>query len=245
MAKAKKAKEGNDIILLIILVVYLGLYIGSATHDPILHGFIGLINGWELGEYESGLMTGQTTVMATAAQALNASIGSFWVYFMFPPLFIFGVILIASIIKPSKVVLVVGVVLQYLNLASVNPDIPASDASNAANFLITSGWQFPEWVLFALYALPISIIIYILLIKITPNMEFIPRVYTSFVGGISIAGILNYVGVINLSLPPETSAKLLHLIILHGILILWGLFLYVAIENNIKDARARIQNIVK
>lgn len=184
MVKGKKAKEGNDYKYLTIFIIFISLAFGTFLHDPILHSIVAIANGWELSEYQSGLMTGETTVIATASQASGASTFSFWLYFMFPSLFIYILTMIITILKQDRLLRVAGVVLLSLNLPSLNPEISGSDSYNAVQFLVTRGWT-------------------------------------------------------------ELSAGALHYSILLGALVVYGLYLYIIIEDSNKDSRTRTQNIMK
>lgn len=139
-ARTKAVKENNDYIYIIILAIFGTLLIGTFFHDPILHGIIASINGWSIQEYNSGLMTGQTTAIASAAQVAGASTFMFWLFFVFPAIFLYLISFAAIIINPDRLIIVVGRILMALNLASMNPQIPGSDASNAIQFLSTRGW---------------------------------------------------------------------------------------------------------
>lgn len=139
-SRTSKSAENNDYIYITVLALFSTLTLGTFFHDPLLHGLIAWINGWQIGEYNSGLMTGQTTVIATAAQAAHASTFSFWLFFMFPAIAIYFMSFAAIIINPDRLIIVIGRILMALNLASLNPQIPGSDASNAITFLMTRGW---------------------------------------------------------------------------------------------------------
>jgi len=176
-----KKKESNDMIYWAVIVVLLGMSVSTFFHDPILHGAAALINGWSIDSYDSGGifgMTGSTSVIAPA----TAGWFSLWFYFMFPSLTIFILTMIIAIIKPEKLIMIFGIITISLNLPSLNPTIPGSDAYNAVGMLIKSGFS-------------------------------------------------------------DGYANLLHYLLFFLILVVWGLYLYIVIENNPNDSRRRIENI--
>lgn len=177
---APRKKEGNDYIYFTILIIFVTIAIGTFWHDPILHGIVALLNGWEIETFETGLMTGSTTVLAST----KASIWSVWLYFMFPPIAIFVAVIIATWFKPDRLIMVAGIILMSMNLPSLKPDLQGSDAYNAIQYLVIKGWS-------------------------------------------------------------ELGANALHYILFITVLILWGLYLYVTVENNSRDAKARMKNIVQ
>ncbi len=173
--------ESNDPIYWTIIIVLFGLSISTFMHDPILHGIAATISGWSIDSYDSGGifgMTGSTSVIAPT----NASWQSVWFYFMFPSLAIFILTSLITFIKPEKVIMVGGIILMSLNLPSLNPTITGSDAYNAVDMLIKSGFS-------------------------------------------------------------EGFVNIVHYLLFFLILIIWGLYLYVTIENSEADARKRVKNI--
>lgn len=155
----RAAKENNDYIYLTILATFIVLSLGTFVHDPILHSAVALYNGWQIGDYNTGLMVGQTSAIASAFQAAHTTTFNFWLFFMFPAMFIFVATLIAVIIKPDRLVIVSGRILLALNLASLNPSIPGSDAYNAIQFLTTRGWT--EFSAYAAHFLLLGIMVII------------------------------------------------------------------------------------
>lgn len=181
MAKSK-LETNNTYVLLTILLSFFTLAIGTRIHDPILHSIVAILNGWSITEWESGLMIGSTTAMISAATATNTSTTMFWLYFMFPPIFIYVVSFLINVFFPNRLIRVSGFILMALNLASVNPEIKGSDAYNAAVFLTTRGWS-------------------------------------------------------------ETTAFGIQYLIMFGFIVLYGLYLYISVEDNDKDARNRMKNL--
>lgn len=176
---APRKKEGNDYIYFSVLAVFAVIGIGTFFHDPILHGIIAYWNGWQIESFETGLMTGSTTVLAS----LKASTWSIWLYFMFPSIAIFIIVIIATWFKPDRIIMVAGIILMSMNLPSLKPDLQGSDAYNAVQYLVAKGWS-------------------------------------------------------------ELGANVLHYILFILILIIWGLYLYITVEDSRKDAKARMNNIV-
>lgn len=176
---APRKNEGNDYIYYTILTIFATIGIGTFFHDPLLHGIIAYWNGWQIEGFETGLMTGSTTVLAS----LKASTWSIWFYFIFPSIAIFITVIIATWMKPDRLIMVAGIILMSMNLPSLKPDLIGSDAYNAVQYLIMTGWS-------------------------------------------------------------ETGANVLHYILFILILILWGLYLYITVEDKQTDAKARMKNIV-
>jgi len=156
----KSIKENNDYIYLTIMTIFVVLFLGTFFHDPLLHSLIARINGWEISDYTSSLMTGQTTAIATVSQVTHASTFSFWLYYMFPALFIYIITLLVVIIKPERLIISGGFILLSTNLASLNPQIPGSDSFNAVQLLVTRGWS--EAGAYALHFIMLGIAIVIL-----------------------------------------------------------------------------------
>lgn len=130
----------SENILLIIMVTFLSLSIGTFLHDPLLHGFIALINGWDISSYQSYLTTGSTTAQLNTASALEATTGKLWLFFMFPSLFLFFGSWLINIFYPDKLTRIVGTLVMALNLGSLEPANIGSDADKATQVLINGGW---------------------------------------------------------------------------------------------------------
>lgn len=173
-----RKKESNDYIYYSIIIVFIGLSAGTFLHDPILHGLAATINGWSIDSYDSGWMTGSTSVIAPK----TAGWQPFWFYFMFPSLVIFILTLAITIIRPERFIRVGGIILISLNLPSMNPTIIGSDAYNAVNMLAKSGFS-------------------------------------------------------------EGFAYMMHYLLFFLILVVWGIYLYIVIENDSKDSKKRVENL--
>ena len=75
MKKTHGKGESNDPIYFSILAVFF-LMLGAATflHDPILHGLFAYANGWEVTDYETGLMVGSTFSISPTKRQHNVSV---------------------------------------------------------------------------------------------------------------------------------------------------------------------------
>lgn len=168
----------QDSTYTIIILVFFIMILGTRMHDPVLHGAIAWLNGWGISDYSSGLTTGQTT----ATVAATASALALWEFYMFPGLFIFVTTIVATIYRPEREILIMGIILMAMNISSFDPAITGSDAYNAVQVLISTGTG-------------------------------------------------------------DGLAYSAHYALLITIVILWAMYLYVAIETNPKDARTRIRGL--
>src|SRR5659263_183036 len=132
--------ESNNFIYMVLLITFIALTLGTFVHDPLLHGFIAKLNGWEIGNYETCLMTGSTDAIIGFSEASRATTLQYWLFFAFPSIFIFIGTFIITLINPNRLILTGGIVLTFLNLSSLNPSIVGSDLYNANQMLITRGW---------------------------------------------------------------------------------------------------------
>lgn len=178
----KLNKENDSYLILIILTVFLALAVGTRFHDPYLHGLIIYLNGWQIGDYTSGLTTGSTEAFYSATK--NISTLSVWIFYMFPAIFIYILVMFITFFKSDKIILISGIILTGLNLPSFDPSNKGSDSYEAVMFLLTRGLN--EILVFAL-----------------------------------------------------------HWIIFILIIIIWALYLDIAVENDTRDARSRILNILR
>jgi len=179
MKQQKRTKqESNDPIYFSIIVVLFGISISTFIHDPILHSLWAVLNGWSIDSYESGWMTGSTSILASS----SASWQSLWGYFMFPAISIFILTLIIVAMKPEKLIMIFGIITMSLNLPSLNPLITGSDAYNAVGVLTNGGFS-------------------------------------------------------------EGFAYTMHYLLFFLILVIWGIYLYIVIEDNSKDSKKRVENL--
>ncbi len=165
-----------------IILVFLALLVGTSAHDPILHSVIIWINGWQLGEFNSGILTGSTEALIGVSSMNEISTISLLIFYMFPAVFIFLLVYILTIKSTSRFVLITGTILLGLNIASFSPSISGSDANSSLELLI--------------------------LREVPPISAYI------FMYGIFIFA-----------------------------LIVWAAYIYVAIENNPKDAKRRLNYV--
>jgi len=162
-------KESTDYLYLSILTGFIVIGLGTLIHDPYLHSFIAIINGWPVTDYTSGLATGSTDILAS----INASTPSLWIYFMFPSMSIYIISFTLLLYNPNRLIIIVGLLLLMLNFASLLPNIPGSDAYNAVQLLISRGWS--EVSAYTLHYIITFIIILILLLFLYIGIENNPK----------------------------------------------------------------------
>ncbi len=124
-----------------IILVFLALLVGTSFHDPILHSVIIWINGWELGAWQTGLLTGNTEALIAVASMDNIPTLSLFIFYMFPASFIFVLVYLLTIRSTSRFILIIGLILLGLNISSLSPSITGSDASEALKLLILRSWN--------------------------------------------------------------------------------------------------------
>lgn len=139
-----KKETSNDYIYLTILTVMTVFGIGTILHDPLLHSIIALLNGWHLNSYTISLGTGSTDAFATPLQLANTPTFNYWLFYMFPSLFIFILSFMIILFNPNRLIIVAGLIFMSLNFSSLLPGLPGSDAYNAIQFLISRGWSEPH-----------------------------------------------------------------------------------------------------
>ncbi len=180
-----KIKE-NEYFSYYIIIILLVLSIGTALHDPFLHGLMAYLNGWSVESYSSSLFTGRTSVITPR----DASTGSLWLFYMMPPMtlialiFIVTYIALMSSIFEDRLMLVIGTVLIGINITSLYPGVTGSDSDNALRVLIDRG-------------------------------------------------------------TPEITAVLIQYFIFIMFFLLWCYYIYIAIENNPKDAKKRLHSLIR
>ncbi len=169
----------SDNFLLSVVLVFLALVIGTQIHDPLLHSIIIWINNWQLGDWQSGILTGSTEALISISSMNDIPTMNLWIFYMFPAITIFTLIYLLTMRSTSRFVLIAGTVIMALNIASFSPSITGSDANSALNLLILRGWS---------------------------NLSAYLLMYGMFLFA----------------------------------LILYGIYIYIAIENNPSDARKRL-----
>lgn len=179
-------KQQSDTKYYILIILLLTLSIGTALHDPLLHGLMAKINGWSVDSYSSNLFTGQTSAMVPR----SATTESIWLFFMAPSIIIIISIFIVTYIAlisstfDDRFILLIGIILIGLNIPSLYPGITGSDSDSALKILIDRG-------------------------------------------------------------TPEITAYLIHYTIFLVFFVLWSLYLFIAVENNAKDAKKRFKSIIR
>lgn len=171
--------ESNDYMYWTIIIGFLVLGVGTAFHDPILHGVVAYIFGWMVEDYNIGMGIGATTALAPT----GTPVSSIWLFFMLPAIIIFIIVYYVTILKSDRFIFTAGNMLLGINVFSFHPSIDGSDAFKAMGYLIQQGWS-------------------------------------------------------------ESGAYLLHLFILLIAFGLWFLHYYIIGENNLKDAKGRMKNII-
>lgn len=166
-----------------IILVLLAILIGTHLHDPILHGAIIYMNGWQLGSVQTGLLTGSTEAIISVASMNDIPTLSLFIFFMAPAIFIFLLVYILTIKSTSRFILIIGIILLGLNIASFSPSITGSDASKALELLILRGMS---------------------------TIEAYTLMYAIFILA----------------------------------LFLWGIYIFIATENDYKDARKRLNYVL-
>lgn len=155
-------KESNTTIYLTILIVFIAFFIGTLLHDPLLHWMLIKFNGWEFASYSASIGTGSTDALVSQIQITKTSTFDYWLYFMFPSLFIFMVSFAVALFRPDKLLLIMFDVLMLLNYASILPGINGSDANNAIKFLVTRGYNESTAYFMHYIILIVMIVIYAL-----------------------------------------------------------------------------------
>jgi len=151
----------------IVLVVLISILTLTFLHDPILHGAIAVLNGWNVTDYEKGILTGYTNVSMSPEQFENTPIIQVWLFYMAPALILFFGAALIIIMEPNKVIGVIGIILMFINLASLSPErlLTYSDSSQAMYYLISVGVNslhamLLHWGIFALALLTLAMIFY-------------------------------------------------------------------------------------
>ena len=113
----------------------------TALHDPLLHGFMAIVNGWTVIGWDKGILTGFTIAEVTVEQYANTPLWGKWFYYMLPPLVLFFVPPIIYFINPERIIAMFSVVLMLLNLASLSPErlLEGSDSTQGMQVLLEEG----------------------------------------------------------------------------------------------------------
>jgi len=124
-----------------LFIGVLSLLSFTALHDPLLHGFMAIVNGWTVVGWEKGIFTGFTIAEVTEEQYLNTPLINVWLYYMFPPLDLFFIPPIIYFLNPDRIIALFATVLMFLNFASLSPErlLEGSDSTQGMNLLMERG----------------------------------------------------------------------------------------------------------
>lgn len=164
----KPEKISNKYIYLTILTVFIVMGTATFLHDPILHTLVAWANGWQFSSYSASIGIGSTDALVSKAQIAQTPTFNYWLFFMFPSVFIFVFSFIVIVFHPDRLFMVAGNILIMLNFSSLLPTVQGSDAYKAIQFLITRGYPEPTAyfihyviliIMFIVYALYLYIVI--------------------------------------------------------------------------------------
>ena len=113
----------------------------TALHDPLLHGFMAVVNGWTVIGWDKGILTGFTIAEVTVEQYANTPMWGKWFYYMLPSLVLFFIPPIIYFIEPERIIAMFSVVLMLLNIASLSPErlLTSSDSAQGLQVLLEEG----------------------------------------------------------------------------------------------------------
>lgn len=155
-------KDTNEYIYLSILIVFITFFIGTLLHDPLLHWILIKLNGWEFASYSAAIGMGSTDALVSSTQIAKTSTFGYWLFFMFPSIFIFLFSFAVILFKPDRLFIIGGNILILLNYASLLPGLNGSDANNAIKFLVTRGYSEASAYFIHYIILIVMILIYAL-----------------------------------------------------------------------------------
>jgi len=124
-----------------LILGVLSLLSFTALHDPLLHGFMAYVNGWEVVGWDKGILSGFTVAEVTSEQYAATPLWGKWFYYMLPPLVLFFVPPVIFFINPDRIIALFTTVLMFLNFASLSPErlLEGSDSSQGMQVLLASG----------------------------------------------------------------------------------------------------------
>ena len=124
-----------------LIIVILGIFSLTILHDPLLHGVIAKSYGWEVSDWEKGILSGFTNATVSTIEYEQTSTAKIWFYFMGPPLILFFIPFLLLLSNPNRYLAIVVILLMFLNFASLSPEamLPGSDSSQAMNVLMERG----------------------------------------------------------------------------------------------------------
>ena len=113
----------------------------TALHDPLLHGFMAVVNGWSVIGWDKGILTGFTIAEVTVEQYAATPLWGKWFYYMLPSLVLFFIPPIIYFIEPERLIAMFSVVLMLLNIASLSPErlLEGSDSAQGLQILLEEG----------------------------------------------------------------------------------------------------------
>ena len=116
----------------------------TALHDPLLHGFMAVVNGWTVVGWDKGILTGFTIAEVTAEQYAATPLWGKWLYYMLPPLVLFFIPPIIYFTEPERIIAMFSVVLMLLNIASLSPErlLEGSDSAQGLQILLEEGVNY-------------------------------------------------------------------------------------------------------
>lgn len=128
--------DENVMFPILLAITFISFGILTFLHDPFLHSIPAWIFGWQVENWNTGVLTGQTTV-----STINATMWQLWWYYMLPSVTLCSVALLSAILKPSRIVAIPSLVLFMLNLASLDPTIIHSDSYNGLRVLLEHNYS--------------------------------------------------------------------------------------------------------
>lgn len=155
-----RKQETNQVIYISILVTFITLFFGTLIHDPLLHWVIIKLNGWQFASYSASVGIGSTDALVSSSQVANTSTFNYWLFFMFPSVFIFIFSFLVVVFRPNRLFIISGHILILLNFSSLLPTVPGSDAYKAIQFLVSRGWSEPSAYAIHYMILAVMFIIY-------------------------------------------------------------------------------------
>lgn len=113
----------------------------TVLHDPLLHGFMAVVNGWTVVGWDKGILTGFTIAEVTVEQYAATPLWGKWFYYMLPPLVLFFLPPIIYFVEPERIIALFAVVLMFLNFASLSPErlLEGSDSTQGMQVLLEEG----------------------------------------------------------------------------------------------------------
>jgi hypothetical protein len=115
---------------LFVLIFSSALLSLTIFHDPILHGAIAMLYGWQITDFNVGILNGYTSITTLTATTLQM-----WTFYMFPAVFLCSLSFILLYLHPNRLTFIFVLILFILNINSLNPYASGSDAYKASELL--------------------------------------------------------------------------------------------------------------